>query len=1482
MGLRQSLQRPQHVRPSRHAWTRIQDVSHVDSDDDGISEDEEMDRRIFDEKIDWPRTCPVLHLDIHNDFPLDAQRSFVRSVYRFWLFSWWISVVNFAAVMATLLTSNVTNPGSMVLSFIVSILYLFLVFLLYFRSIYWAMRLESTTLFLWFFFMTLLLVIYFAYFIAQALSLVSILSQPLAPGQGLPVKINPIFPVALFTIVVACYVLCIAMCIYFFASGIRWMRMTDKQKLKLYRKQKKKRKWLGTWYGGGDDGEVGDESFDGAGKPKFSYECTMLYQKSEDDYLDKMHSGGKKKRKRVKKKGKSGQVGDMPHEELSIPGTLGIYTKERKVVFTAKEPIFSNVFTLTIMMVNTSSLTEGQGKKLVLVEDLHPSVLEEDSLDFQTETPKCAGDKERTFRVLKFDFLTKQERNTALKNCQTVWKAVKKKEQYFYAEDEQTLSNLRLQLAAKTRERAAQHLLTHKDWKLLVSHVWRSTYKAGGVIIPKGSDLAHIYYITSGVVSIFLDTSKSAKKHPPSELLTGKDDHDPDGFDLQSALFPVVDVPFEKPPPDLASTKSMFIPKTQPRYFTATFHKKKLGFSYSMKKRQYNLRDFEPFDKSTVMCGSAVTGPDTENIAATVLYVRDRSQAEYQGVKAGDELVKVGHYNIEDNKCSQKVLTSLIKSSQYPVTMQFRRPPETEFEVDESGLVEPDAMYIPEPVRRMMLLDDEEDADEGVFADWENGNFGQQDEQVDAWGNTAPPLLTPALSFDVAPVDTSMGRTRRTSYSPGTGASTATVSSSASTGTMQNTNSYYDTSDEESGGSSSDAEVDLISFNEEHLGQPQHRNSSQSSFAASHHKKKDTSEEIEMVQLDMAEELAEQDDDTEETLLFSPSMNHKPRSSRRSRQDPTIVERPSEPSLLQRGTAWLFGREISYSRKDVKIAHMSSDEDSEDGRISVVIEGDEDVDDDDDVDGDSYSTASDVNPYEEFDNQTSFEPVGNLEHGDSFGIIPWILNHPHCVVQLVAKSDVVLHSIKTKELEGLFRANPSLALAFFKYVCAIIGERADRDEERLCEQLSSKLLNKKHRKKKREVYFTRLLDDKPLRTTTFTAFEKRAHETEEARNYFETDFDMAFEEVIFTRTCTATLIGDVTLKTGSRWSGVDTTSDMQYAEPKKGMVYITGFHLCFRSFKRKRDLFKTFGFKGRPALYGKLHLNDVFDIEHDQNSIKVATDEIRLELHFVDGGSKDAAELSGWLKALVHSNSVVERAPHSYTLPGDIHNLTGSVKQKSSAIPALLQNDPINIAYSLQRNLRDEFLILSQTLQQVLTNEDRYRLFHDGRSVTLKANQNVISAAHISNTNMRNKKADPDFKRRTTHAKPALDADGPNGLYLVGKGELVVQREVNGRRVQFASYQAGTIFGVERFLTGSPSPFTVKVSSKTALLKFVPRERCMILLRSDAGLAARFYQYCALLQMQRLRGPIMSRPTKEHDIKTVAKPGHASRGCAIL
>lgn len=1527
-----------HQRPSRHAWSKIQDVNYDDEVEENSDDDYawDVDRRVLDEEADWPRMCPLIHLNIQKDFPLEKQRSLVRAMYRFWQMSFVSLLVNFVGTMATLLTSNVTNPSTMSTSFIIAIIYLFAEFALVFRPAYWALRLESNVLFIWSYIMIVALFALFGFLLSQALGLVSVLAEPLSPGSSLPVKVNPIFPVTMFSIFAGLALVNIVWLIYFFSQLFKFHTMSDKKKLELYKKQRRK-PWLAKWFGGGNEDGLLDDS--GSGKPKNVWPCIMQYEQVDRDVIDSDDEDDKKGGKKKKKKPPS-----EARQMLTIPGTLALFTTERKLTFRSEEAIFNNLFKVTVMLINISAIKKVGATTVTIMENLSEEAFEEDRKEYRTMQARCSS-VEQTFREIKVEFDTAQSRDECLKKVTSAWKAVKKKEKIYLAMDEESLRQMRLRMSRRATERASQHLLTHKDWKLMVSLVYRRTYKAGMLILSKGTHFQHLFHVTEGAVTIYLETSQEAAKRGGGVSVMDEDE-----FDLQSALFPATDQDhlmdtiredetLNQVNMNRALNSGLDIhDNTTPVYYTIKFEKRKLGFSYMKKKRSYNLADFEDLSQKhyqTVMGRRAQSRRTFKNNYAAVVHsVKDGSDAARKGVQAGDELVKVGFFDIEEAELSQEGITSFIRDNRYPLNMTFRRPPRIDFHTDEAGFVTPDANLVPTEVRQAMREHDQIEEDYGAM----------------------PTVM-------LAPIQPSSLTSSRASIMSGKIGSASVLSGGQDEPRLLSASAHpfgtgYDTSDEEDDeeddhlvGLQPD-DGDLISFDDDPYIRPKQpglptespqedfsmrprsvaqqrmasRAQQDTSFAASSRGRGGSTSAaamsantggprggvFEMSRLDLAEEFAAHQDDfrtttgevTEFQAHSAPLMESDPRrlsdlnpfteaQLRRAGHYPApkgdgdddglVAVRPSGGGLLARGRAFLFGHAFTYDKLEedemrrrmapIEPSHPESLADS----ISIIVEGDDDRN--------SYTgmaAGEDGGMFMEededediFASTQTYEPVGRYEKGDTFGIIPWILNHPVSVVQLTAKTDVTLHMIDVSELSRLFRRNPTLALAFFKYVASAIGERADRDEEVLCDQISDNLKDR-DAKVATNSQLTRLLDNKPIRSTKSTHFDRRAEVSQHARRWFQQDFDMEYDSVIFDMPCRAHLVGDMH-PSSSSWSGRATKVKQSGETMTEGTIYLTHFHVCFRSNHRSLDIGAM---RRRPVLSGKVHIDDIYEIRRDGDDgegLSIITDDVRLDIVFVEAGR--AQLLEDWIHSLIASGSAVEKAPHSYTLPGDLYGFSSGAPQDD--LPEGVEADPLNVLYTQQRGLRTEFLILTQTLQQVLTKQDRFKLFRDGSSVILRRGQSVLTAARNASSTQTSE-ADDFYQRRPNMSKKNLSDDGPNGLYLVGKGELVLQREVNGRRIQFASYKVGTVFGVERFLTDAPSPFTVKVVSKTALLKFAPRDRCMALLRADLALASRFYQYCALLQMQRLRGPIISKPIEISDDQPVVKTGGGSRGCAIL
>ncbi|KNC52152.1 secretory carrier-associated membrane protein [Thecamonas trahens ATCC 50062] len=97
----------------------------------------------------WPPCKPIVHMDIVEEIPAEAQ-SVVTNVYRLWILTYIMLVVNLAAIM-TALIEDVTGVGPFALALLFALLSPLLAFYTWYWSLYNATRQAKASLFLIFF-----------------------------------------------------------------------------------------------------------------------------------------------------------------------------------------------------------------------------------------------------------------------------------------------------------------------------------------------------------------------------------------------------------------------------------------------------------------------------------------------------------------------------------------------------------------------------------------------------------------------------------------------------------------------------------------------------------------------------------------------------------------------------------------------------------------------------------------------------------------------------------------------------------------------------------------------------------------------------------------------------------------------------------------------------------------------------------------------------------------------------------------------------------------------------------------------------------------------------------------------------------------------------------------------------------------------------------------------------------------------------------
>ena len=303
-----------------------------------LENQDDFDELIGEEadRADWPRSCPVIHLNIEQDFPLDAHKKLLYGVYRFWVLLVSLSIFNCIALTAASLSSPVTNPLDLIQFLVITLFLYFVMFGLYFRPLYWALRNDLKWPYFWFYLMSILLWLYQVLVISSALGTIALLIEPLAPGSPLPVKVSPIFPVTAFAVVVLGFVYSACKTFFFFSSAYKW-HFTTAEETKNMLKEQHKSQWM-LFSGRGGDDDNGNSGSSSSGFP-----CIVMYDQIEQQ---------------LGKNEKHGRGG----ETLTVAGTITVDTTNHVVNFRADEAIFDHRFCLRVWLGNVTTVRKKRNR----------------------------------------------------------------------------------------------------------------------------------------------------------------------------------------------------------------------------------------------------------------------------------------------------------------------------------------------------------------------------------------------------------------------------------------------------------------------------------------------------------------------------------------------------------------------------------------------------------------------------------------------------------------------------------------------------------------------------------------------------------------------------------------------------------------------------------------------------------------------------------------------------------------------------------------------------------------------------------------------------------------------------------------------------------------------------------------------------------------------------------------------------------------
>lgn len=102
-----------------------------------------------DDRKNWPKSCPFLHMDF-NEFAIKDKRRFIKICYNFWHFLTFTMLFNLCSAIITSLISPTPKEELVYFCFVFAFLGFWWFFFGYYRLVYYAMRYRKAELYVLF------------------------------------------------------------------------------------------------------------------------------------------------------------------------------------------------------------------------------------------------------------------------------------------------------------------------------------------------------------------------------------------------------------------------------------------------------------------------------------------------------------------------------------------------------------------------------------------------------------------------------------------------------------------------------------------------------------------------------------------------------------------------------------------------------------------------------------------------------------------------------------------------------------------------------------------------------------------------------------------------------------------------------------------------------------------------------------------------------------------------------------------------------------------------------------------------------------------------------------------------------------------------------------------------------------------------------------------------------------------------------------
>eukprot|EP00752_Nemacystus_decipiens_P001585 g1546.t1 len=440
----------------------VEDYEEAASDDDDVPMQFPPLTETSDDRKNWPKSCPFLHMKF-EEMAIKDKKKFIGTAYYFWHYLVWTLLFNLCAAIVTSLISPSPKEDQVFFAFLLAFLGFWWFFFGHFRLLYHAMRYRKSGLYLLYQLETTVIFFIALYQIFSAMGNMTQLLAPLAPGSAVPVRQNPMAGAVLLGIASGLWFIVLMFCFYFIRKVHYFKNLPLSIERDIYRKEA------------------------GAALPEPKRTCSTMITDLFREKLDKAHPPTK--------------CGMLQGKDLWLQGMITLETlfvEYRADVHVFDHLVHERFHYQDVLAIKTS------GKSNITFQLVHPTKRHLEDLE------------------MEFDFSDSQVRDTVYKAATKLWRRVGRNSDLLTRERAEKLKKMRKVGRAadiddenpdlvdafnkarrmETRERLNDHMVTYKDWQRILEAVKIHVLTEGQNLVDTGDDFTSIFHVAQGKIEV--------------------------------------------------------------------------------------------------------------------------------------------------------------------------------------------------------------------------------------------------------------------------------------------------------------------------------------------------------------------------------------------------------------------------------------------------------------------------------------------------------------------------------------------------------------------------------------------------------------------------------------------------------------------------------------------------------------------------------------------------------------------------------------------------------------------------------------------------------------------------------------------------------------------------------------------------------------------------------------------------------------------